>query len=344
MDTPFLPPRGALTLPSAPPLAPTPLPWNPKYQPEQCVYTDGSDIKGQPRLLGAAVVHVPTCTTLYIDARGKEETRTIMRAELVAIYTALDKFCTHKWVGIFTNSRSSLHAIRHRYTHQGPSNPHNYHHRMLLLSGVTNLLEEQQRRGFQNTLHKIRAHTNIRDIDLADAAAKMAVTHYDSLPESQRLRVEIGEVPPRPTHWVMYTVRPPLPPTHMGADTRMATLRQPWWSIPEGKRLQMHAFTRPSQQLRRKVKHALLHILHYTSLYRRLIQKNIEMGTNTRYVGMQSTADSRLTLGRAPPFSSPYTVNCITASSRSDTAPVTRELLKNPIWALELLKSWIYCI
>jgi len=73
----------------------------------------------------------------------------------------------------------------------------------------------------------------------------------------------------------MHTVRPPPPPTHLGTGTRMATLRQPWWSIPEEERLQMHAFTRPSKQLRRKVRHALLRNLHYTSLYRRLILKNI---------------------------------------------------------------------
>jgi len=141
MGTPFLPPRGALTLPLAPPLAPTPLQCTPKYQPRQCVYTDGSDIKGQPRL-GAALVHVPTCTTVYIDARGTKETRTIMRAKLMAIYTALDKISTHEWVGIFTDSLFSLHAIRHRHTHQGPSSPQNYHHHMLLLSRITDLLEE----------------------------------------------------------------------------------------------------------------------------------------------------------------------------------------------------------
>jgi hypothetical protein len=86
------------------------------FRPEQWVYTDGFDIKGQPRL-GAAVVHVPTCTTMYIDARGTDETcdlPTIMRAELVAIYTALDKFAAHELVGIFTDSLSSLQAIRHR--------------------------------------------------------------------------------------------------------------------------------------------------------------------------------------------------------------------------------------
>ncbi len=64
---PFLPPGRAFTLPSAPLQAPTPLMWTPKYQPKQCVYTDGSGIKGQPRL-GAAVIHVPTCTHIYIDA------------------------------------------------------------------------------------------------------------------------------------------------------------------------------------------------------------------------------------------------------------------------------------
>ena len=47
----------------------------------------------------------------------------------------------------------------------------------------------------------------------------------------------------------------------------------------------MHAFTRPSQQLRRKVRHALLGSLHYTSLYRRLALKNIEIDTNAHFVG-----------------------------------------------------------
>jgi hypothetical protein len=47
----------------------------------------------------------------------------------------------------------------------------------------------------------------------------------------------------------------------------------------------MHAFTRPSGQLRRKVSKALLRSLHYTSLYKRLILKNIEVGTTSHKVG-----------------------------------------------------------
>ena len=226
-------------------LAPKPLPWTPKYQSEKWLYTDASDVKGLPRL-GAAVVHGPICSIIYIDAGGTKEARTIMRAKWMDIYTALDNFFTHKWVGIFTDSVSSLKTIRHRYTNPRTRGPYNYYPHLLLLSGITDLLEERHRRGFRTTLHKIRAHTYIRGNDLADAAAKMAVTQYDSLPESQKLKVDVGEVAPRPPHWVMYTVRPPPPPTYLGTCTRMATPRQPWWSIPEGDRLHIHAFTRPS--------------------------------------------------------------------------------------------------
>ena len=116
MDIPFLRLGGAFTLPSSPLPSPTPLLCTPKYQPEQWEYTDGYNIKGQPRL-GAAVIYVPTCTIIYIDARGTKETRTIMRAELVAIYKALDEFAAHELAKIFTDSLSSLHASRHHYTH-----------------------------------------------------------------------------------------------------------------------------------------------------------------------------------------------------------------------------------
>ena len=41
------------------------------------------------------MVHVPTITTIYIDAAGIEEARTIMRAEMVAVHMALSTFSTH---------------------------------------------------------------------------------------------------------------------------------------------------------------------------------------------------------------------------------------------------------
>ena len=53
-------------------------------------------------------MHIPTCTTIYIDAVGSEETHPIMRAELVAIHTVLTRFEDNSWIGIFTDSLSSL--------------------------------------------------------------------------------------------------------------------------------------------------------------------------------------------------------------------------------------------
>ena len=53
-------------------------------------------------------MHIPTITTIYIDDAGTEETRTIKRAELVAIYTALTIFSTHDWICIFRDYLSSL--------------------------------------------------------------------------------------------------------------------------------------------------------------------------------------------------------------------------------------------
>jgi len=119
---------------------PAPELWTPKFTPEAWIYTDGSDIKGQARL-GAAVVHIPSNTTIYIDAAGSKETRIIMRAELIAIHTALTRFHDHPWLGIFTDSLSSLHAIRLHYNYPGISTSPHYHHHMLLLKSIYDLLE-----------------------------------------------------------------------------------------------------------------------------------------------------------------------------------------------------------
>jgi len=158
-------------------------------------YTDGSDITGHPRL-GATVVHIPNNTTINIDAAGSEEIRIIMRVELVAIYTALTTFSTHDWIGIFTNFLSSLQTTRHHYTDPGTTIAKHYHHHKLLMDSITDLIETRKLSGIRTTLHKIRAHTNIRGTDLAGVATKLAVTHYDTLPPPQTRRVETGETAP----------------------------------------------------------------------------------------------------------------------------------------------------
>jgi hypothetical protein len=141
-----------------PGLAPAPYSWEPKFLPEQWVYTDGSDITVQPRL-GASVIYIPTNTPIYIDATGIEKTRTILRAELVAMHMALAKLDPHEWIVIFIDSLSSLHAMRYHRTNPGRSGSKHYHNHLLLLGCIIDLLDTRRSNGYRTTLHKIRAHT-----------------------------------------------------------------------------------------------------------------------------------------------------------------------------------------
>ena len=60
-----------------------------------------------------------------------------------------------------------------------------YHHHMLLLEIIADLLEAMKLAGFHIVLDKIRSHTNIRENYLVDAAAKLAVRNFDSVPPAQ---------------------------------------------------------------------------------------------------------------------------------------------------------------
>ena len=70
---------------------------------------------------------------------------------------------------------------------------------------------------FLSFLHKIRSHTIIKGNGLVDAAAKSAVTTYESLPSSQALKVDMGEIAPRLPRWVMYTAKPQVSHPHLGS-------------------------------------------------------------------------------------------------------------------------------
>ncbi len=98
---------------------------------------------------------------------------------------------------------------------------------MLLLQSISHLLGNRREKGYSTTLQKIRAHTNIRGNDLADAAAKLAVTQFDTLPLDQTQRVDLGAIDPRPPFRVMYTADPPMPTPALATRPRQATLRPP---------------------------------------------------------------------------------------------------------------------
>ncbi len=67
-----------------------------------------------------------------------------MRVELVAIHTALTTFATHEWIGIFTDSLSSLQAIRHNHNNPGTGGAKHYHRHKLLLGNIIDLLEARR--------------------------------------------------------------------------------------------------------------------------------------------------------------------------------------------------------
>ena len=168
-----------------------------------------------------------TNTTIYIDSAGTEETRTIMRAELVAMHTAHTTFAMNGWISIFTDSLSSLEAFWRHRTNPGTTSAKHYHHHNLMLGSNTGLLETRRLAYVSITLHKVKAHANIRGNDLADAAVKPAVTHYETLPPPQTQRDEIEEIAPRLSHWVMYSVKPPPPIPALSTGTNCTTLHRP---------------------------------------------------------------------------------------------------------------------
>ncbi len=126
----------------------------------------------------------------------------------MAIHTALAIFEDHSWLGIITDALSSLHAIRLHYFRPGLSAAPHYHPHMLLLESISHLLEARHEKGYSTFSRKIRAHAHIRGNDLADAAAKLAVTDYDTVPREQITRVDTSAIAPRPPLWVMYMANP----------------------------------------------------------------------------------------------------------------------------------------
>ena len=110
-----------------------------------------------------------------------------MRAEPVAIHTALAAVESQDWIEIFTDSLSSLHAICHHNTSPGTPSVMHHHHHLWLLESIIVFLDTRRVMGRSTTLYKSRTRTNIRGSDLVDAADKLAANDFDSLPTTQTL-------------------------------------------------------------------------------------------------------------------------------------------------------------
>jgi len=102
--------RHKTTFPTQTPLHRNQYNGNHLHNPTAWIYTDGS-LKKEKTRLGTSVIHSPTSTITYIDASGQEVTHINTRAKIVNIHVALAKYKNAKWIGIFTDSQISLHAI-----------------------------------------------------------------------------------------------------------------------------------------------------------------------------------------------------------------------------------------
>jgi hypothetical protein len=140
---------------------------------------------------------------------------------------------------------------------QSPSHT-TYHHHKTLLTAIDNTVQYRDILGLPTKLQKIRGHTNIRENDLADKAVKLVVTSFEEISKPKKLTVTIIKQAERPPYWVIYTNNPITPPFSLSTGPRSATLRPPWWTIPETGRRCNHAFTKSSNQLRLKVRNATL--------------------------------------------------------------------------------------
>jgi len=112
-----------------------------------------------------------------------------MRAELVTIQVALDKSKNGKWIGIFTDSQTSIHATQSQL--QRPSHT-TYQQPKPGIAAIVTALHYRASLGLPTKLYKIRGHTNIRGDDFADTASKLNVASFEDIPEQHKFTATIG--------------------------------------------------------------------------------------------------------------------------------------------------------
>jgi len=128
-----------------------------KWNPEDFVYTDGSQVKGN-NTLGAGVVNPRKEHTTHIEIKSQEERHTINRAELVAITTALRTENTEEHLSILTDSSFCINTVRN-YTIDPASYNNNLHKDLLHLTDQ--LLRTREMKHLKTHIGKVKSHTGI---------------------------------------------------------------------------------------------------------------------------------------------------------------------------------------
>ncbi len=94
--------------------------------------------------------------------------RTINRAEMVAIYAALQEGRDRETVNVLTDSQVSIYWILNEL--HRPMRTAKLMH-MEILQAVADLIVERDGKGYSTFIGKVTAHAGVRGNDLADAAA-----------------------------------------------------------------------------------------------------------------------------------------------------------------------------
>jgi ribonuclease HI len=146
--------------------------YQPRYEWQQALFTDGSVIKTEEgNLVGAAVWRAGDGATL-INTNGAGPDDTITRAELAAIRHAVcDRLRVDEEGDIFTDSLASIHliatAVRRPHRLKGTL------HKEILME-IAGRLVERANAGTRTHIVKVMAHKGVKGNEEADAAAKQA--------------------------------------------------------------------------------------------------------------------------------------------------------------------------
>jgi hypothetical protein len=105
-------------------------PFQAAWDPNDYIYTDGSQKSGNPTL-GASIVNPSTHTTTHIDVKSQHERHTINKAELTIITITLELYQDSPQLRILTDNAFSINTIRN-YINE-PFNYTHHPHRDLLM-------------------------------------------------------------------------------------------------------------------------------------------------------------------------------------------------------------------
>jgi ribonuclease HI len=146
-------------------------PHNRKCNPKDFVYTDGSQVKGN-NTLRAGVVNPRIEQATHIEIKSQNERRTINRAELAAITTALRTENIEGHLKFLTESSFCINTISN-YTIDLAS--YNDHLHKDLLKLTDRLLRAREIKQLKTHIGKVESHTDIEYNEAADKAATVRI-------------------------------------------------------------------------------------------------------------------------------------------------------------------------